>query len=138
MFSHESVILFTGGCVADTPLWAEPPPGKHPPADPLPRQTPPTQCMLGYTHPLPSAYWDTPPPGCHCGGRYASYWNAFLFYGKSHSEVRLLMESQSCHWPVYQDMGVRRPQAGADPGFWLGVARHLLPIKVKNFLDFAF
>ena len=51
------------------------------------------QCMLGY-HPLPGA--DTPPeqtpPGAdtpqsrhpsprygHCCGRYASYWNAFLF-----------------------------------------------------------
>ena len=44
-------------------------------------------------HPLPSACWDTQtplppgrhplgrhPPSGHCSGRYASYWNAFLFH----------------------------------------------------------
>ena len=51
----------------------------HPWAD-----TPPAQCMLGYTpypvhagiHPLPSACWDT---HGYCCGRYTFYWNAFLF-----------------------------------------------------------
>ena len=60
------IILFTGGGggvypsmhSADTP-WAD---------------TPQAQCMLGYTN-LP------PPPRGHCSGRYASYWNAFLFIG---------------------------------------------------------
>ena len=63
-----------------TPPWADTPcpvlAGIHPS---------PTQCMLGYTHPLPSACWDTPPPPCavHAGirstsERYASYWNVFL------------------------------------------------------------
>ena len=65
----------------DTTPWADP----HC-ADPPPRPTPsqedtpgrhplgrhpPTQCMLRYTSPLPSACWDTPPPP---GG----HWNAFL------------------------------------------------------------
>ena len=50
-----------GGSVWQTPPWAD-----------IPRQTPP------FRHPLPSACWDTPPGG-HCSGRYASYWNAFLF-----------------------------------------------------------
>ena len=46
MFSQTSVILFTRGgvCVADTP-----------------GQTPPAQCMPGYTPP-PSACWDSHPP----------------------------------------------------------------------------
>ena len=41
---------------------------------------PPARCMLGYTHPwadIPRAH--TPPPDGHCNGRYASYWNTFLF-----------------------------------------------------------
>ena len=50
---------------ADTPL------GRHPSwADTLPRQTPhPGRHPLGR---------HTPPDG-HCSGRYASYWNAFLY-----------------------------------------------------------
>ena len=63
----------------DTPGADSPPPGQTPPwADTLLgrhflpsscRDThPPVQCMLGYTL-----------PGGHCSGRYASYWNAFLF-----------------------------------------------------------
>ena len=46
----------SGGCTppADTPI------GRHPP-----RQTSPRA--------------DNPPPDGHCSGRYASYWNAFLF-----------------------------------------------------------
>ena len=60
------------------------PPGQTPPswADTLPGQTPPRadtpflgRHPLGRhplsTHPLPR--------DCHCSGRYASYWNAFLF-----------------------------------------------------------
>ena len=114
MFSQASVILFTGGGVADPP-----------PAD-----TTPAQCMLGYTHtplPLPSACWDAhPPPGqtppcpvhsgihppcpvhagihppsphpsaSHCSGRYASYWNAFLFlFCLLTSELRFFFTSNS-------------------------------------------
>ena len=46
------------GCTTSgqTPPWADAPP---PQVDP-PGQTPPlAQCMLGYTHTLPSACWDT-------------------------------------------------------------------------------
>ena len=58
MFLHLSVILFTGGrCTS--PL------GRHPPG-----QTSP----LGIHPP-----WVDPPRDGHCSGRYASYWNAFLF-----------------------------------------------------------
>ena len=56
MFLHLSVILFTGGGV-----WQTPPPGRHTP---------------GQTYPLGR---HTPADG-HCSGRYASYWNAFLFW----------------------------------------------------------
>ena len=58
------------------------PPGRHPPGHP-PRQTPPwtdTHSLPGKTSPLdrhpPSR---PPPPDGHCSGRYASYWNLFLF-----------------------------------------------------------
>ena len=60
-------------------------------------QTPPG------THPLPSACWDTPPcpvhagihpPGGHCCGRYASYWNAFLYLYVSIAHVLLSLQNQ--------------------------------------------
>ena len=76
MFSQASVILFTGVRVADTPLGKYPPGqtdslGRHPLAEtPSPGQTPPDQCLLGYT-----------PSSGHCSGQYASYWNAFLLEG---------------------------------------------------------
>ena len=53
MFLHLCVILFTGGVSGRHPL------GRHPTLQGRP--TPP------------------PPPGGRCSGRYASYWNAFLF-----------------------------------------------------------
>ena len=56
MFSQTSVILFKWVCVADTPPWADTPPGRH-----LPGQT-------------------LPPPNGYCCGWYTSYWNAFLFH----------------------------------------------------------
>ena len=80
MFLHVSVILFTGGrgvCQRDlqteTP-WAETPsPGQRPAS---PGQRTPLE-----TEPLP---WteSPPPPRMVTRGRYASYWNAFLFYIK--------------------------------------------------------
>ena len=58
MFLHLSVILFTGGCLADTPL------GRH---APLQADTP--------------CWADTPTQSDgHCSGWYASYWYAFLFH----------------------------------------------------------
>ena len=88
MFLHLSVILSTGWVSAipsgQTPPWAHPP-GTHTLGTHSPGKQPPAQCMLGYTTTLPSACWDTPPCPVHAGirstsGRYASYWNAFLFY----------------------------------------------------------
>ena len=57
MFFHPSVILFTGGEYL----------GRYPPRT---RYTPPDQVP-----PRPG----TPPEDGYCCGRYASYWNAFLF-----------------------------------------------------------
>ena len=57
------------------PLWAGTPPGQvHPPR----AGTPPDRYTPGQVH---------PPPTVHAGlrstgGRYASYWNAFLFVSK--------------------------------------------------------
>ena len=78
MFLHLSVILSTGGVSAPvhagihTPL-ARHPPGQTPPpprtdTHPLGRH-PPTQCNLGYTPTLPSAFWEahTPPAQCILG-----------------------------------------------------------------------
>ena len=45
-----------------TSPWADTPPGRHPEADTTPWQTPPAQCILGYT-PLPN----TPPCPVHAG-----------------------------------------------------------------------
>ena len=77
----QAVIPWADTLWADTPLqtspWQTSPcpvnAGIHPCA----------QCMVGYTPLVPSAWWDTPPPlsDGHCCGRYASYWNAFLFRG---------------------------------------------------------
>ena len=63
---------------ADTPLEQTPPPGadtpqsRQPPRADPPEQTPP---RTKYT---PGTKY-TPPKYGHCCGRYASYWNAFLF-----------------------------------------------------------
>ena len=82
IFSQASVShsVHSGGCLADTPPWADTPladhrlgqthspPGRHPRADsPLGRH-PPDRHPPGQT-PLADGY---------CSGRYASYWNAFL------------------------------------------------------------
>ena len=69
MFSQTFVILFIGGG-GDTLGRHLPrqtlPPGRHPLSSAcLDTYTPTAQCMLGYDE--------------HCSGRYASYWNAFLF-----------------------------------------------------------
>ena len=78
MFSQASVILFTRGerypsvhlgrPPGQTPRWADipradTPLGRHPPAD-----TPPAQCMLGYTPPCPGhAGIHTPSCPVHAG-----------------------------------------------------------------------
>ena len=63
-FQYNSNTIFTA------PLLGRHTPGRFPRADPLPDRQP-----LGHTHPgIP------PPPGIRSmSGRYASYWNAFLF-----------------------------------------------------------
>ena len=74
MFLPVSVILSTGG----GGVWKTP----------LPRQTPPGQtpllgrCPTRADTPLgrhPRADYPPPPADGYCSGRYASYWNAFLF-----------------------------------------------------------
>ena len=75
---------------ADT-LWADTPPGIHPPqADtPLGRTLPLGRHPPGQTTPWADTPGQTLPLGRHppadgyCSGRYASYWNAFLFESSS-------------------------------------------------------
>ena len=65
IFLHLFVILFTGGVSSreNPPCQGEPPPGREtPPAKETPRQGEPF-----------------PPAIRSMSGRYASYWNAFLF-----------------------------------------------------------
>ena len=88
MFLHVSVILLTGGVSREPPQTRQTPPPwtkeKHPPRTkenpPGPDRPPPGPGRP--THPWTKE--NTPPREEHCSirsmsGRYASYWNAFLF-----------------------------------------------------------
>ena len=97
---------------ADTP-----PPGRHPQADtpqadtPC-RQTPPRQTPPAGRHPLrqtppyrhtpPGRHPPHPPPPVngHCIGRYASYWNAFLFNGNIKTIADQFMLSPSAIFAI--------------------------------------
>ena len=84
-----------GGCLPQcmleytTLLWVDTPWGRCPPwADNSPGQTPHGQTSPHWADtPLPGRHSpgqtpplaDTPPADGYCCGRYASYWNAFLF-----------------------------------------------------------
>ena len=81
------------------PPWKQTPPGsRHPPG----ADTPPgSRHPLGSRHPweqtVPREQTPPPPDQAHppqadgyCCGRYASYWNAFLFVGSKYLIVRLL------------------------------------------------
>ena len=94
MFLHLSVVLFTGGVSASVHAGIHPPPlgthplplGRHPPT---PGQTPPwADTPLARHPPLP---YTSPPADGHCSGRYASYWNAFLFVNSIASFVCSLL-----------------------------------------------
>ena len=89
MFLHLSVILFTewGRCLPQCMLGYTHSPRKHTPrstpqkhtpleAHPSPLETPPRSTPLG-RH--PSLWADTSLADGYCSGRYASYWNVFLF-----------------------------------------------------------
>ena len=93
IFLHLFVILFTWGVVVvvvSQKALRQTPRSRYPPGpDPPPEQTPPgsrppqSRHPPGSRHPLPRE--QTPPPGADSGirstsGRYASYWNAFLFH----------------------------------------------------------
>ena len=79
MFLLVSVILLTGGwsgVVSLSACWDTTTP--TPEACTLLGSRPPGKaCTLRKHAPLPEAY---PPPAYGMSGRYASYWNAFLFY----------------------------------------------------------
>ena len=114
MFLHLSVILSTGGGICLSACWdtTPPPPGPgsrdqaHPPGTrhtPLgpgpPDQAPPPR---GQVPPGPDTPPDqTPPPRSrdgYCCGRYASYWNAFLFYSFSTSFLHVMFKYCSRHY----------------------------------------
>ena len=66
IFSQASVILSMGKSAKHLS------PGRHPPEAHIPWKHP-----RKYTPPPPPEAH--PPPNGHCSGRYASYWNAFVF-----------------------------------------------------------
>ena len=87
------------------PPWAYIPLGRHPCADTPWADTPQadTPCPVHagiHTHLLPSACWDTHTPDGHCSGRYASYWNAFLFHEKGSLRTNIILATGSFHRPV--------------------------------------
>ena len=103
MFLHLSVILFTGRglpqCMlgyhplgAGTPRTRHPPGSRHPPR----ADTPPTRHPAGSRYPLGTGtpLEQTPPwsRDGYCCGRYASYWNAFLFIFYFYSSIFLADE----------------------------------------------
>ena len=57
------------------PPWADPPGSRPPGSRPPLQQTDLPWSRYPPPHPLPSACWETRPTS----GRYASYWNAYLF-----------------------------------------------------------
>ena len=73
MFLHLTVILYTRRGRYDTPLRGQPP--THTPGHPPWTHISWTHDPRDIHHPL-----DTHPQIRLTGGRYASYWNAFLFY----------------------------------------------------------
>ena len=88
MFSIAFVCPGEGG-EGDNP--GKRPPGQRPPPDrgpPLDRNPSPERDPPGLTS-----------SGGHCSGRYASYWNAFLFYDLSHY-VRVVMNCNNMRWSV--------------------------------------
>ena len=89
-----SVILFTGRrCVYVSMHWDRHPQGRHIPActgadTPLGKHIP--ACTGADTPPpgIDTPQADTPQAVGYCCGRYASYWNAFLFEYDYHIEFR--------------------------------------------------
>ena len=101
MFLHLSVSHSVHKGVYPSMYWGRHPPGQTYPSMHWDRHNPPgrhipacpgadtpladiSQHALGQTpspgHTYPSMHWDRPPPpNSHCSGRFASYWNAFLF-----------------------------------------------------------
>ena len=83
------VILFTGrGCLPGGGLWQTPPGqntslGRYPPPVHAGIHTPwPVHAGIQPHCPVHAGI-HAPPPLGHCSGRYASYWNAFLFVNLS-------------------------------------------------------
>ena len=70
------------GCLPQCMLEYTPPTmGRHPPGRHALRADIPLGRHPPGRHPQADHSWsDTPAPGSHCSGRYASYWNAFLLY----------------------------------------------------------
>ena len=94
------------------------PPGRHS----LGRQPPPPgrQTASGQTHTPTGRHrlWaDTPPSDAHCSGRYACYWNAFLFCMIltlfSHLPLKVVYKFSIETWPY---PCVLRGQAGHTNG----------------------
>ena len=101
MFSQVSVILSTGGGgVWQTPPWADTALDRHPPPDIPGAETPPAQCMLGYTHPCPVHAGIHAPPlfaataadGTHPTGMHS------CFTGCNEGSVHILCDSGEPVW----------------------------------------
>ena len=116
MFLLEFVILFTGGGVCLSACWDTPPGAGTPPEQThTPRNRPPrsrrTHPPAG-TNPQEQAHTpqeQTPPPDPReadygirsTSGRYASYWNAFLFLIFSQSVFGILLSILD-RWELFQ------------------------------------
>ena len=111
MFLQPSVILLMGGGVCLSACWdthpsprADTPPGPDTPLPPQ-RSTPPEQTPPGSRPP-----WEQTPPReadssiRSTRGRYASYWNAFLFWHSLTSCVSSTKGMHSTHYKTVSKM----------------------------------
>ena len=104
-----TVILFTGRGVAD-------PPGRPPTTDTPPGQTSPRQTPLHRDG--------------HCSGRYASYWNAFLFSVCS-TKFELLQNSSVGNASRCKDL-IKQKEASLQNCFRLATSLHGNTVNYKK------
>ena len=82
-------VMFSQACVKNSVHRGRVSASMHAGIHPLPGSHPPGRHPTGQTPPAPGRHR----PGGHCDGRYASYWNAFLFLCDFSHQAKLRAKS---------------------------------------------